>query len=232
MKVIKFPALNITLCVVLGILASNEIKPDIISACLYFSLFFLPFLLFYGLSISRRKFQLPFGISTYLLSFFLGFLIYALHYKPNHAHHYSNTNYNEKALVRGIISEKLKPNAFSYKYFLEVESVDKVNQTGKLLIILSKKDAEKEFQIGDIIVAYAKIKPIIRPHNPNQFDYAAHLEKKDVFNQLYLENKNFKINGSEKELLYQLEKIRQKIVSYLEKEKVSENRLSIIKSLF
>jgi competence protein ComEC len=232
MKVIKFPALNITLCVVLGILASNEIKPDIISACLYFSLFFLPFLLFYGLSISRRKFQLPFGISTYLLSFFLGFLIYALHYKPNHAHHYSNTNYNEKALVRGIISEKLKPNAFSYKYFLEVESVDKVNQTGKLLIILSKKDAEKEFQIGDIVLAYAKIKPIIRPHNPNQFDYAAHLEKKDVFNQLYLDNKNFKINGSEKELLYQLEKIRQKIVSYLEKEKVSENRLSIIKALF
>jgi len=232
MKVIKFPALNITLCVVLGILASNEIKPDIISACLYFSLFFLPFLLFYGLSISRKKFQLPFGISTYLLSFFLGFLIYALHYKPNHAHHYSNTDYNDKALVRGIISEKLKPNAFSYKYFLEVESVDKVNQTGKLLIILSKKDVEKEFQIGDIIVAYAKIKPIIRPHNPNQFDYAAHLEKKDVFDQLYLENKNFNISGSEKELLYQLEKIRQKIVSYLEKEKVPENRLSIIKALF
>lgn len=232
MKVIKFPALNITLCVVLGILASNLIKPDIISACLYFLAFFLPFLFFYGLSISNKKYHLFFGISTYLLSFFVGFLIYALHFKPNHSQHYSNTIYSEKTVVRGIISEKLKPNAFSHKYFLEVESVDKENKTGKLLIILSKKDTEKEFQIGDIILAYTVIKPIIKPHNPNQFDYAAYLEKKDVFDQLYLENKNYKVVGSEKELLFQLEKIRHEIISYLEKEKVPENQLSIIKALF
>ena len=214
MKVIKFPALNITLCVVLGILASNETKPDIASACLYFSIAFLLFLLFYGLSISRKKFHLPFGIATYLLSFIAGILIYALHYKPNQEHHYSNETKEDKAVVRGIISEKLKPNAFSYKYFLEVESVDKVSKNGKLLIILSKKDVEKEFQIGDVVLAYAKIKPIIRPHNPNQFDYAAYLEKKDVFDQLYLENRNFEIIGSEKNITYQLEQIRQKKFIY------------------
>lgn len=232
MKVIKFPALSITLCVVLGILASNETKPDLATAFLYFSVAVFPFLLFYALLIFKNKYKLYFGISTYLLSFFIGVLTYALHYKPNQPHHYSNNSNDEKVVVRGIISEKLKPNAFSYKYFLEVESINKVHQNGKLLIILSKKTAEKEFQIGDVVLTYAKIKPIIRPHNPNQFDYAAYLEKKDVFDQLYLENRNFEIIGSEKNLRYHLEQIRQKIISYLEKEKVPNNRLSIIKALF
>jgi competence protein ComEC len=232
MKVLKFPTLNITFCVVLGILASNEIKPGITSACLYFSSFLVLFLIFYKLALSNSSFRLTFGISAYLLSFFLGNLIYSIHYKPNHPSHYSHQIKKERTLVRGIISDKLKPNAFSYKYFLEIESVDKVNQNGKLLIILSKKDTEKEFQIGDIILAYAKIKPIIRPHNPNQFDYAAYLEKKDVFDQLYLEDNNFKIVGLEQNLACKLEQIRLKIIRYLEAEKVLENRLAIIKALF
>lgn len=232
MKVLKFPTLNITFCVVLGILFSNETKPDITSACLYFSGFILLFLVFYKFALSNSRYQIYFGVTTYLMSFFFGNLVFALHFQPNHPTHYSNEITKEKALVRGVISEKLKPNEYSFKYFLEIESVDKVSQKGKLLIILSKKDTEKEFQIGDVILAYAKIKPIIRPHNPNQFDYAAYLEKKDIFDQLYLENKNFKKVGFEENLSFKLEQIRLKIIRFLEAEKVPENRLSIIKALF
>jgi competence protein ComEC len=148
--------------------------------------------------------------------------------------HYSNSEYNanEKSLVKGIISDKLKPNQFSYKYFMEVESVNKQETKGKLLIILNKKNAAKQFEIGDIILVNAELKPIIKPHNPNQFDYAAYLEKKDVFDQLYLENNNFKVIGQDKSLNFSLEKTRNKVVAFFENEKIPTDRINIIKALF
>ena len=134
----KFPTLNITLCVVLGILASNEVKPDINTACLLVSLLFIPFLLFFWLSNKKAIFRFYFGLSAYLLSFFVGFMVYSLHFKPNQPLHYSNELKSEKSLVGGVISEKIRPNKFTHKYFLEVETVDKIDKTGKLLILLSK----------------------------------------------------------------------------------------------
>ena len=232
MRVIKFPTLNITLCVVLGILASNEVKPDINSTCLLVSILFIPFLLLFWLSNKKATFRFYFGLSTYLLSFFVGFMVYALHSKTNLQHHYSNNLKYERALVSGVISEKIRPNQYVYKYFLEVETVDKIDKTGKLLIVLSKKDAKKEFQIGDVVLAYAYLKPITRPHNPYQFDYAAYLEKKDVYHQLYLERNNYRVIGHEKHLNYKLEQIRNTIITKLENAKIPIDRLEIIKALF
>ncbi len=195
MKVIKFPTIVITICLILGILVSNEIKPDVYLAVLIVLVALVPFLILYFFLRTNLKFRLSFGISSYVLAFTIGIFLFALHYPKNQSSHYSNSEYNfsEKSLVKGVISEKLKPNQFSFKYFMEVESVNQRETKGKLLIILNKKDAEKEFEIGDAILANAVLKPIIRPHNPYQFDYAAYLEKKDVFDQLYLENQNYKV---------------------------------------
>jgi competence protein ComEC len=228
----KFPTLNITLCVVLGILASNEVKPGINSACLLVSILFIPYLLLFWFSNKKATFRFYFGLSTYLLSFFVGFMVYTLHSKPNQQHHYSNNLKYEKALVSGVISEKIRPNQYVYKYFLEIETVDNIDKTGKLLIVLSKKDAKKEFQIGDVVLAYAYLKPISRPHNPYQFDYAAYLEKKDVYHQLNLERNNYRVIGHEKHLNYKLEQIRNTIITKLENAKIPLDRLEIIKALF
>ncbi|MBC8883964.1 DUF4131 domain-containing protein [Flavobacterium piscinae] len=160
---------------------------------------------------------MSFGISSYLLAFTIGIFLFALHYPKNQASHYSNSAYrsSEKNLVSGIISEKLKPNQFSFKYFMKVESINEKATKGKLLVILNKKDAEKEFEIGDKILANAIIKPIIRPHNPYQFDYLCLFGKKDVFDQLYLENQNYKVIAKQENLNFQLEKIRNKVVAFL-----------------
>lgn len=232
MRVMKFPTLNITFCVVLGILASNEVKPDINSTCLLVSFLFIPFLLFFWLSNKQAVYRFYFGIATYLLSFFIGFMVYSLHFKPNQSFHYSNELKDEKSFVSGVISEKLRPNEFNHKYFLEVETIDKKAKTGKLLILLSKKDAKKEFQIGDVVLSYAYLKPITRPHNPYQYDYAASLEKKDVYHQLYLERNNYRVISQEKHLNYKLEQIRNSIITKLENAKIPIDRLEIIKALF
>lgn len=234
MKVIKFPTIIVTICLILGILVSNEIKPDVYFALLLVTVALVPFLILYFFLRTNLKFRLSFGISSYVLAFTIGLFLFALHYPKNQASHYSNSDYNssEKNLIKGVISEKLKPNQFSFKYFMKVESINQKETKGKLLIILNKKDAEKEFEIGDEILANAIIKPIIKPHNPYQFDYAAYLEKKDVFDQLYLENQNYKVIAKQENLNFILERTRNKIVAFFENENIPTERISIIKALF
>lgn len=234
MKVIKFPTIVITICLILGILVSNEIKPDVYLALLIVLVALVPFLILYFFLRTNLKFRISFGLSSYILAFTIGIFLFALHYPKNQASHYSNSEYNssEKSLIKGVISEKIKPNQFLFKYFMEVESVNQKETKGKILIILNKKDAIKEFEIGDAILANAVLKPIIRPHNPYQFDYAAYLEKKDVFDQLYLENQNYKVISKQENLNFLLERTRNKVVAFFENENIPTERINIIKALF
>ena len=114
MKVIKFPTIVITICLILGILISNKIKPDVYLALLIVLVAIVPFFVFYFLIRKNLKFRISFGISSYVLAFTIGIFLFAIHYPKNQASHYSNSAYrsSEKNLVSGIISEKLKPNRF------------------------------------------------------------------------------------------------------------------------
>ena len=92
--------------------------------------------------------------------------------------------------MEGIIIEKLRSNPYSFKYYLSVNFVDSIPKKGKLLIIQSKKEERPALEVGDRVMAYCPIKTIIRPHNPNQFDYANYLEKQNVWHQVYLQKKD------------------------------------------
>ncbi|WP_026711082.1 ComEC/Rec2 family competence protein [Flavobacterium filum] len=232
MKVVKFPALNIAICVVLGILFSNEFRPGIAYSCLLLSVSFLPFFIFYLLTNRQKKYQFPFQLATLFLSLCIGIATYSFHFQPNHSSHYTSIKKNEKQLVEGIIIEKLRSNPYSFKYYLSVNFVDSIPKKGKLLIIQSKKEERPALQVGDKVLAYCPIKPIIRPHNPNQFDYANYLEKKDVFDQLYLENNNYRLLGKEQNRLVFLENIRNRITYFFTELSIDPEIVNIIKALF
>lgn len=232
MKVVKFPALNIAICVVLGILFSNEFRPGIAYSCLLLTVSFLPFLIFYLLTNRQKKYQFPFQLATLFLSFCIGIATYSFHFQPNHSSHYTSIKKNEKQLVEGIIIEKLRSNPYSFKYYLSVNFVDSIPKKGKLLIIQSKKEERPALEVGDRVLAYCPIKPIIRPHNPNQFDYANYLEKKDVFDQLYLENNNYRLVGKEQNRLVFLENIRNRITNFFTELSIDTDIVNIIKALF
>lgn len=232
MKVVKFPALNIAICVVLGILFSNEFRPGIAYSCLLLTLSFLPFLAFYLLSNRQKKYQFPFQLATLFLSICIGIVTYSFHFQPNHSSHYTSIKKNEKQLVEGIIVEKLRSNPYSFKYYLSVNFVDSIPKKGKLLVIQSKKEERPALEVGDIVLTYCQIQPIIRPNNPNQFDYAKYLEKKDVFDQVYLKNNNYHLVGKEKNRLVFLENTRNKISSFFTELSIDTQITNIIKALF
>lgn len=231
MNVMKFPTISITLFFSLGILYGNHLKPDTVFLCLILSIL-LSFLLL-TLLLNKRYKQLKhlFSVLTFFASFGFGILTFSIHFPPNNSSHYSKNISLEKSIVNGYISEVLKPNAFSFKYFYKISSVGNKICTGKLLIVQTKKENANPLKIGDKIAVFSVLSPIIKPHNPNQFDYSKYLEKKDVFHQLYLENNNYKKYGTYYNFEYYIEKFRQKIINGYQINNFETSSLNILKAL-
>lgn len=231
MRVFKFPTIVITLFFALGILVANYFKPDktllFFISCIAIAIVVILF----KISKRNKKIQLYFGIGSYLTSFILGLLIFNLHYPLNHKNHYSQKLPKKEVVVIGTVSEILKPNPYSHKYFLKLNSINSKPLNGKVLVNFSKKNNEKTLDVGQKVVAYCQLKSLIKPNNPNQFDYANYLEKKDVFHQIYLENENFRVIGFDKNAAYHINLIRVKIIESFEQNKINNESLSILKAL-
>jgi competence protein ComEC len=231
MKVLKFPTVVITFFFALGILVANYFKPDTDFIFLFSSISILAIILLFIFSKRNKKIQLFFGIGTYLVTFILGVLVFSLHYPVNHSNHYSQNLPDEKVQLIGNISEVLKSNPYSHKYYLELKSLNSKPTKGKVLVNFSKKNLENPLKVGQQILVNCQIKSLIKPNNPNQFDYGKFLEKKDVFHQIYLENHNFRVIGLEKNITFQINQIRMGIVSAFEQNKIDPESLSILKAL-
>lgn len=231
MKVLKFPTIVITLFFSLGILVAYCFKPDTTPLFLLSSILIAIVAILYVFSKRNKKIQLYFGIASYLASFIIGLLVFNLHYPVNHKNHYSQNLREKEVVVIGTVSEVLKPNPYSHKYYLELKSINSKPVKGKVLVNFSKKNLEKPLEVGQKVFANCHLKSLIKPNNPNQFDYANYLEKKDVFHQIYLENRNFRVIGLEKNKTYNINQIRVAIISALEQNKMDAEALSIIKAL-
>lgn len=231
MKVLKFPTIVITLVFALGILVANYFKPDTAPLFLLSNILITIVIILFVLSKRNKKIHLFFGISAYLTSFIIGVLVFNLHYPLNHTNHYSQNLPDEKVTIIGTVSEILKPNPYSHKYYLELKSINSKAIKGKVLVNFSKKNTEEPLEVGKKVLAYCQLKSLIKPNNPNQFDYANYLEKKDVFHQIYLENQNFRVIGLEKNTTYNINQIRIGIISALEQNKMDTESLSILKAL-
>jgi len=140
MKVLKFPTIVITLVFALGILVANYFKPDTNPLFLLSSGLIAIVITLFVFAKRNKKIQLFFGISVYLTSFIFGALVFNLHYPVNHKNHYSQNLPSEKVTIIGTVSEILKPNPYSYKYYLELKSINSKAIKGKVLVNFSKKN--------------------------------------------------------------------------------------------
>lgn len=232
MKVLKFPTIAITVCFMLGIIVGNLFKPDPDFLFPFVSILLFLLFLSYKLVTKSQIAKFLFGCKVYFISIVCGVLVFVFHHQPNHKSHYSNwTKSGEKVILTGIISEELKPNPYSYKYYLEVKQINNQKLKGKLLVNFSKKNNEAKLKVGSLVVAKCAIKALKKPNNPNQFDYADYLEKRDVFHQIYFENKNFKAVSIEKNTAYHLQSIRDKISNDFNNYNFTKDQLSIIQAL-
>jgi competence protein ComEC len=230
MKVLQFPLARITIGFVLGILVAYYLKPELTTI---FGLLLISLLLL-GISYFAQKNTfgntIYFGLTTYIVSLFVGITTQIVHtdYSQKNNYIHEKSFFEKPHLLSLVIREKLKSTTFNDRYIALINHIDRKKCSGRILFNVRKDKLNHEFETGTSLqvqgVAY-KNKP---PNNPNQFDYSAYLEKKQIYAQLYSSTESISI-GTEykKDIWYYSSKLRTSIIHNLQKSNFSNTELNV-----
>lgn len=234
MKVLQFPLARITIGFTIGILAAFYLKPEqiIVFGLLFISLLILVISYF----VQKNTFTnaIYFGIATYIVSFFIGTTTQIIHtdyYKKNNYIHQSSF-FEKPHLLSVVIREKIKSTTSNDRYIALINRIDNKKYSGRILLNVRKDSMSLPFETGTFLhikgTAY-KNKP---PNNPNQFDYSAYLEKKQIYAQLYTDKESINIGSeSKKDIWYYSSKLRTAIIHNLQKSNFNKTELNVALAL-
>lgn len=234
MKVLQFPLARITIGFTVGIVAAFYLKPD---PRLVFVLLFISLLLL-GVSYFAQKSSfinsIYFGLAAYIASLFMGATTQIVHtdyyQKSNYIH--ENTFFEEPHLLSVIIREKIKSTDFSDRYIALLNQIDNKQCSGRILLNVRKDSVNQSFETGTTLrfkgIGYKNK----TPNNPNQFDYGAYLEKKQIYAQLYTDKEAISISSNyKKDIWYYTSKITSRIIRNLEKSNFRKTELNVALAL-
>jgi competence protein ComEC len=230
MKVLEFPLARITIGFISGILFAYYFHPSLLLLFILLSIFISIFGVLYFTLKNKSKNVFYFGLTTYLLSFFIGISTQVIHIdhfqKSNYSH--ITTIFEEPHSISLIIREKLKSTLFSDRYIAIINLVDEIEQTGRIILNIQKDSMHHEFEIGTPLLIKGILSKNRPPNNPNQFDYSKYLENKQIYAQLYADVEEIKIGTEiEKNIWYYSSKLRTRIIRNLEKNNFNKTELNV-----
>ncbi|WP_294818381.1 ComEC/Rec2 family competence protein [uncultured Flavobacterium sp.] len=187
MKALRYPVISITAFLAFGIVAGYFLSPDPSLLPIFAGIAFAAVLVTY-LASKKQLLQKPyFGIAVWVFAFMAGMVVQQLHHPPNQKLHYSHLlDSDETPVLRAVVSERLKPNDFSEKYYFDVLSANGKPAIGKLLVTVPKDTLGTLLKAGDTYFIAGSFKSIPKALNPYQFDYAAYMQKQGIFHQVQL----------------------------------------------
>ena len=228
--ILKYPVIPITFFTALGILAGYYLQPQPTVLCILITTFIVA-LAFTRWQAGKALLQKPwFALAAWLFAFSIGMAVQYLHFSPNRATHYSHFLKDENPILKGVVTERLKPNKYSEKYYLEVSAVNKQPATGTLLVNVPKDKYAKTLHAGDVILIATNPQPITTARNPYQFDYAAYMAKQDVFHQIKLKH-NYVIAGKQKDFNYHIQQLRNRLIGSFSIHHFKPQTLQVINAL-
>ena len=185
MQLLKYIPLQLTWCLVLGILTGYYFDFNITTVII--SLFVLLSMvnLFYFLTKSKNNYSLAFT-SVVLITFFgVGVMTFTFQNDLNKENHYTNllSQQNpEKATIK--ITSILKSNDYYDKYEATVLSINNDLSQGKILVNIRKDSLQKQLHIDDKLIVNTEFQLVSKPKNPYQFDYSEYLERQNIYRQI------------------------------------------------
>jgi competence protein ComEC len=234
MKILQFPLMKITIWFILGIVFSSYFNPNPSTTFTFIGIFFVVFII--TLYLSKKDFiqKIYFGIATYLLFFQIGCFTHVIHneiYNENNYVHLikNETDYHSVELV---LREKLKGNSKVDKYIGLVKKVDNKSCSGRILVQIHDANGDSRIQIGSNFQIYGKCILNKKSLNPNQFDYGNYLNNKSIFGQIYTNAYSIKISDKiDKNIWYYSDRIRNNIITNLQKNNFSKDELQVVNAL-
>lgn len=234
MKIIQYPLTKIILVFVFGILFSfyTSPKPEILFILVLIS--FVAFLIAFLLSKKDFTQKIYFGISLYILSFFIGASTQTIHndyfQKNNYIHQIHD--FEKEHVIELVLREKLKNSSFSNRYVGVVKKIDNQKSSGKIIVNFYTSKVTEKLEIGSNLRIKGNIikhKPI---NNPDQFDYGKYLLNKSIMAQMYVGIEEVEVaNTIDKDIWYYSDKIRSRILQNLKKSGFRNEELNVVAAL-
>lgn len=235
MKVLQFPLARITVGFILGILAVFYLKPNPILVFGLLSIAFLFFAISYFLQKKTFEKTIYFGIATYFVSFFIGAATQITHtdaYQKNHYTH-NYVAFHKPQTFSITIREKLKNTNFNDRYIALINQINDEKYTGRIILNISKDSLNlPSLEVGSTLRVKGILYKNKSPNNPNQFDYGAYLQNKQIYAQLYSDREKLEVSLKPKEdIWYYTSKLRTSIIHNLEKSGFSKTELNVAVAL-
>ena len=215
---LNFPLILIVLGFIFGIIFQDNFLISInYSILLSFISVFLVYFSFFILNKYTK-------ITTFTFSFFLGILLYSIHYEPNIKNNYTQIlSQNEEYTLQGII-EDVKNKNLSIK----LQFADNYKVTGK--ISLHIKDSISVNEIGKSILFKTKLTSISSVKNPYQFDYQKYMQRKYIYWQGHTDE--YKVqNKTSFSLIHWAKRLQNYLATSLDNYPFSNESRGIIKAL-
>ncbi len=230
MKVLQFPLTRVVIGFVLGILFAFYSKLSITMGFEMILICFSFFLISYLFQKNSSKKGIFFGLATFFLSFSIGSISLITHNESNQNNHYTHySNYFEtENLIAVTIQEKIKSTTKNDRYIATVSTINDSIVTGKILLNSPKEIAIQKLETGVQLLIKGRLIQNKIPFNPYQFDYGKYLENKQIYSQLYLNNKNYLLSPVvHKDLNYYTAKLRSTIIHNLEQADFNPKELNV-----
>lgn len=230
MKVLQFPLARITIGFILGILLCFYTTPSFnlvlaITACT-----FIGFIVVYF----RWSTTSYFGLLTFIVAISLGTITQIAHtdsYQPNNYIH-NHSSFEQSQNISIVIGEQLKKTNFNDRYYATITQIGNKSNSGKIILNLPKDSTNHIFETGTCLLIKGKLIRNNKPYNPNQFDYGAYLQQKQIYAQLYATNESIAIgNMVQKDIWYYISRLRHTIIQNLEKNKFNKKELGVALAL-
>lgn len=187
MKVLDFPIIRLTLCLIIGILLADRFEISIQQVLFFVILLGIILIGIWKLERDRLVKSSIFSILTLLLFIGIGVLSHQLHNPINFKNHYLNYSVQPASSETLVfqIKEVLKPGRFHDKYVVNLISRDEQSLMGKVLLNVSNNNDLETYAVDDIIISKDQLQPLNPALNPGQFDYKSYLEQRYIFRQIF-----------------------------------------------
>ena len=232
MKSMQFPLVKITVFFLLGLLIAPILTFNFnIIFCISLLLLLLCSILYF----KKIVFSFPvFEIVTFIISILIGISIVFVHNETLRKNHYvhSITSEDKTVYLNVTITEKLKQSATKSRYQASVNALNSETKVGKIILNIAENKTAVALQIGTILNVKGTIYKNQKAKNPNQFDYAKYLEKKQIYAQVFASIEDCKIERkTAKSLSFYADFLRARIIKNLKKNNFNEAELNVVVAL-
>ncbi len=230
MQQLNFVSIKLTLWVILGIVVGfyADVAPLVPLACL---VFLLPVLFWTGKRQAREGVPY-FELVTMATSLCLGIFVVGMATLNGMPRHYSDQELVKESLWHLKVREVLKPNPYTQRYMVQVNSVGNEEKKGSLLLVLPSDSGRTKLRVDDEVFVLARPETIQPPLNPYQFNYKDYLKKQGVYHQIRSNRESIVLEKNPSPtLLGKAQGFRGHIISKLKKENFGDDELAVIQAL-